>query len=175
MDPNNRTKLPGGLSPAALLILGVVLTAAIILGIKFLMGNDSEGAPPSAAKDAIFRDETDHTNAPGYNPAVLPENPGGDSLSMFKKTNAGYAADESSATDKEEQAGPKTAKKTAAVKKQAAKTPQKSRQRTVIPRMQGAKPFGSATPARQGLPGGAGMPDISDIMKQAQQKPQSGD
>jgi len=176
MNSYNRTKLAGGFSPALLLILGVILTAAIILGIKFMTGDDTGSSlPPSSGQDAIFKHEAGG-GAAGLLPAARSESTSGGSLDIFQKANEGYAEDESSAAAITQPAGQGTVKETPAaapVKKQASK---KLKQRTVIPRIQGVKAFGTAAPAKQGMPkGGAGMPDMSEILKQAQQSQGDGD
>jgi hypothetical protein len=165
MHTYNRTKLPGGFSPAVLLLLGAVLTIAIILGIKFLVVDESNiSQPPSSGQADIFKGEESGVKDPNYNPAARSEITSGDSLDMFTKANEGYAADESSSTAVEEGAN-----KTTAVtgKKQAPRELKKVQQGTAIPRLQGVKTFGTSAPAPKG---GSGMPDMAEMMKQAQQK-----
>ncbi len=172
MNSYNRKQTTGGFSPAVLLLLGAVLTAAIILGIKFLVGEDSAGSPPqSSGQGEIFKINKATGGAAGYNPAARSESTSGDSLDIFKKTNTGYAADESSSTAETPLAVPEPVKKpaaeAAAKTKQRAKEPQKNRQRTAIPRMQKPKAFGTAAPDKRETPkGGAAAPDLSDILKQ---------
>lgn len=179
MRTYNRTKLSGGFSPALMLLLGAILTAAIILGIKFLISGDSNDAQPqTSGQSDIFKDDSGSVRAPGYDPETRSERTSGDSLDMFQKANVGYAADESSATAEAEPAAKEPAKATpaAAPLKQAAKETKKPRQRTVIPRIQGIKSFGPAASDSQATPkGGAGMPDMAEIMKQAKQNQESGD
>jgi len=167
MNSYNRTKTPGGFSPGILVFLGVVLTAAIILGIKFLIGGDAGSPAPQPSGQADIFKEEKNGGAPGLNPAARSETASGDSLDIFAKTNAGYAADESSPTAAAEPARPAAQKRTAAPdKKQAAKNIKKARPGTVIPRLQGGRAFGAAAPAD----GGAGTPDIAEMMRQAKQK-----
>ena len=175
MNSYNRTKLAGGFSPAILLLLGALLTAAILLGIKFLITEDSNGSLPQAAGQGdIFKQE--QGAGAGLLPAARSENTSGGSLDMFQKANEGYAEDGSSTAAVTQPAGQGAVKKTPAavpVKKQASK---KLQQRSVIPRIQGVKAFGTAAPNKQGMPkGGAGIPDMSEILKQAQQKQGDGD
>lgn len=177
MNSYNRTKLAGGFSPAILLILGAILTAAIILGIKFLTGEDSNSSlPPSSGQEAIFKQAEGGGTAAGLLPAARSESTSGGSLDMFQKANEGYSEEGSSAAAVTQPAAQTAVKKAPAavpVKKQASK---KLKQRSVIPRMQGVKAFGTAAPNKQGMPkGGAGMPDMSEILKQAQEKQGDGD
>lgn len=136
MNSYNQRKPRTALTPTALLILGAILTVGIIMGIKFLVGGDAnESLPPSAGQENIFKDER---AAPSGLPGSRSEAPGGDSLEMFTKANEGYS---------EEDSTPVAAAKPAAapaVKKSASKDLKKTRQGTVIPRLQGVKPFGTA-------------------------------
>jgi hypothetical protein len=91
---------------------------------------------------------------------------------MFSKTNAGYYGEDEE--EAEVPAAPAPKAKTArtadsAVKKAAAKPKAKT---TSIPRMN-VTPFKSITPtsiAPSGAGGQQGMPDLSTIMKQAQEQ-----
>lgn len=170
MHTYNRTKLPGGFSPAVLLLLGAVLTIAIILGIKFLVVDESNiSQPPSSGQADIFKGEESGAKASGYNPAARSEITSGDSLDMFTKANEGYAADESSSTAGEEAVNKTTEAVTG--KKQAPGGLKKVQPGTVIPRLQGTKTFGTSAPANQAMPkGGSGTPDMSEMLRQAQQK-----
>lgn len=178
MNSYNRTKLAGGFSPALLLILGAILTAAIILGIKFLTGEDSNSSlPPAPGQEAIFKQAEGGGAAPaGLMPAARSESTSGGSLDIFQKANEGYSEEDSSSTAATQPAGQETVKKTPAAtpaKKQASK---KLKQRPAIPRLQGVKAFGTAAPAKQGMPkGGPGIPDMAEILKQAQEKQEDGD
>ncbi|MDO8806418.1 MAG: hypothetical protein Q7R35_18560 [Elusimicrobiota bacterium] len=170
MSSYNRTKIAGGFSPAILLLLCALLTAAIILGIKFLIKEDSDSLPQSSGQGDIFKSEKGAAAA-GRSLGPRSGNPGGDSLDMFKKANPVYEADGSSATAAAEPAMLETVQKTPPAVTGKRRGSKKLQQRTAIPRMQGIKAFGTAAPAKQGLPkGGAGMPDIAEMMKQAQQK-----
>ena len=172
MNYNNQAKNPAFLNPKVLLILGVILTLAIIMGIRFLIVEDtSESLPGVPGQNAIFREEKPGNPPPGSLPAARSEASSGDSLAIFEKANVGYSTDRSSAAAGAGQAGPEAAKVPApAVKKKAAAAASKKVPRgTVIPRMQGAKPFGTAVPDKKG------MPDMSGMMKQAGQDQGSGD
>lgn len=171
MNSYNQKKPPTALTLTALLILGAVLTIGIIMGIKFLVGGDAnESLPPSAGQETIFKDER---TAPSGLPGSRSEAPGGDSLEMFTKANEGYSEADSTPTAVAKPAAPGTAIKPAAAaanKKGAAKDLKKIRQTTVIPRLQGVKPFGTAVPDKNK---GGTVPDMSELMKQA--GPGSGD
>lgn len=164
-DRNSNNAIPK-LSPALMLVTGIVLTAILVLGIKYYISDDEQApaAPAAVKEDKIFKDETE--KAPGYNPAYRPEAASGDSLGIFTKTNTGYAKEESSAPARGGATGRDI--KTKGVKP-GHKAAKKAGAATVIPRMQAPKAFGSSSPS-QTAPNGAGMPDISALMKQAQQK-----
>lgn len=170
---NNQKKTPSTLTPAVMLILGAILTIGIIMGIKFLVGGDAnESLPRSSGQEAIFKNER---AAPSGLPGSRSEATSGDSLEMFTKANEGYSAEDSTPTAEAPLAAPGTAKRTAGAavnKKGAAKDLKKPRQTTVIPRLQGAKPFGTAAPDKSK---GGTMPDMSELMKQAGQAQGSGD
>ncbi len=175
MSYNSQPKSAPSLSPKVLLILGVVLTIAIILGIRFLVVEDaSDSLPQSSGQGSIFKDERTGSVLPGSIPAARSEATSGDSLAIFEKANVGYSRDEASSTAAAKQAQPEAAKIPAApapAKKKAAAASNKVRQTTVIPRMQGGKTFGSSAQDKQGLPNGA---DMSEIFKQAGQKQGTG-
>lgn len=146
MNSYNQRKPRTALTPTALLILGAVLTVGIIMGIKFLVGGDAnESLPPSAARENIFKDE--RAVAPGL-PGSRSEAPGGDSLELFTKANEGYSEEDSTPTAAAKPAARGAAIKAAvaATSKMRAKDQGKPRQTTVIPRLQGVKPFGTAAP-----------------------------
>lgn len=176
MNSYNQKRSAAGLSPAVLLVLGVILTAAVMFGIKLLMAGDPNGSTLKASEQgAIFSQEAGAGRPAGQTPAARSESTSGNSLDMFQKANVGYAADESSATTGTGPAGEMTAQKTPAAaapdKVTASKSAQKTRQRTIIPRMRGVKAFGTAAPGKQGAPkGGAELPDMADMMRQAQQQ-----
>ena len=173
MSSYNQRKPPTALTPAALLILGAILTIGIIMGIKFLVGGDAnESLPPSAGQETIFKDER---AAPSGLPGSRSEATSGDSLEMFTKANEGYSKEDSTPTAEAQPAAPGTAKKPAAAaasKNSAPKDLKKPRQTTVIPRLQGVKPFGTAAPDKNK---GGTMPDMSELMKQAGPGQGSGD
>lgn len=161
MNSYNQRKPRTPLTPTALLILGAILTIGIIIGIKYMVGGDAnESLPPAAVQENIFKDER---SVPSGLPGSRSEAPGGDSLEMFTKANEGYSEEDSTPTAAAKPAAPGTAIK-AAVKMRASKGPEKPRQTTVIPRLQGVKPFGTAVPDKNK---GGTMPDMSELMKQA--------
>lgn len=176
MNSYNRSKTSNVFTPALLLAIGAVLTAAIIFGIKFLVGGDAgESLPPNPAQEAIFKDESPAAAA-GFLPAARSEATSGGSLDIFTKANEGYSEEDSSPTVEAAKAAPAVpAAAPAAAKKKTARDAKKTKQGTVIPRIKGFKPFGASAPAKQGTPGGAAMPDMSEMMKQAQQGQASGD
>jgi len=179
MNSTNQLKLPGGVPPAVLLILGIILTGALLVGIKYLTRGDSNGAQdPSSGQADIFKEDIRSEKDLGYTPLSRSEATSGDSLDIFKQTNSGYAADESSSTAQTQQPAPQAPAKAPVVpqpKKPAAEVRKKTGQTTVIPRIKGIKPFRTATPS-QSMPKGTEMtPDIGELMKQAQQKRGEGD
>jgi hypothetical protein len=178
MNYNNPSKAPPSLSPKVLLILGVILTIAIIIGIKLLVMEDAgDSAPQPYGQDSVFKEEKAGGVLPGSVPAARSEMTSGDSLEIFEKANVGYSSDGASSTAAAKQAQPETAKippAPAPGKKKAAAS-KKLKQRTTIPRLQGAKPFGTDAPDKTGTQkSGAGMPDMSGMLKQAQQNQGSG-
>jgi len=157
-----------------LLLAGIaVLTLVLLLGIKFFMSDDTASAPEQpAAREQLFKEP----EAPqGLNPALRPQSAANSGLDMFSKTNAGYYGEEESTAPAVAQgaAPPEVRKSTAAAARRA---PAKARAKgTVIPRMKSTS-FGGVSPTNV-TPGGAGqnMPDLSGILKQAQQRPGGGD
>ena len=173
MSSYNQRKPPPALTPTALIILGAILTIGIIAGIKFMVGGDaSESLPQSAVQEVIFKDERP---APSGLPGSRSEATSGDSLEMFTKANEGYSEEDSTPTAEARPAAPGTAKKTAvpaADKKSSTKDLKKTQPRTVIPRLQGVKPFGTAVPDKSK---GGTVPDMSELMRQAGPAQGSGD
>ena len=165
VNSNSNSGFPK-LSPGLMIFAGLVLTAILILGIKYFISDD-EQAPAAIKEDKLFKDETE--KAPGFNPAYRPETTSGDSLEIFTKTNTGYSKEESSATARgdAEADQEKTVKAAKPGRKTAAK--RGAAPATVIPKMQTPKAFGSSS-GSQTPASGAVMPDISALMKQAQQK-----
>ena len=149
------------------------LTLALLAGIKFIMKDSDTGPAPVAAEpQPIFGASADEAPPPELNPLSRPVNASGGGLDMFSKTNAGYYGE-----DEEEEAVPAAPAPKAktpgpagpAVKKAAAKPKAKT---TTIPRMN-VTPFKSITPTTispSGAGGQQGMPDLSTIMKQAQEQ-----
>ena len=169
----SETPNPGAfLTPGKLIALGVLLAAALIMGIKFFVGGGGgEASEESQASGDIFKDSNRSNANPGYNPASRPEPAGpGDSLGMFTKTNEGYAKEGEEAagtTAPAEGTAVQELKKTesaAAAQAGAGKAPAAG---TVIPRLQPTKGFGSAGAGKAagGMP--KGMPDVSAIIQSA--------
>jgi len=156
-----------------LLLAGIaVLTLVLLLGIKFFMSDDTASAPEQpAAKEQLFKEPEPPQ---GLNPAMRPQSAANSGLDMFSKTNAGYYGEEESTAPAVAQsaAAPEVRKSTVAA---ARKAPAKTRAGTVIPRMKSTS-FGGVSPTNV-TPGGAGqnMPDLSGILKQAQQRSGGGD
>lgn len=173
MNSYNQRKPRTALTPTALLILAAILTIGIIMGIKFMVGGDAnESLPQSAVRENIFKDER---SAPSGLPGSRSEAPGGNSLEMFTKANEGYSEEDSTPVAAAKPAAPGTAIKAAVAatnKMKATKNPGKPRQTTVIPRLQGVKPFGTAVPDKNK---GGTIPDMSGLMKQAGPGQGSGD
>ncbi len=161
-----------------LLLAGLaVMTLIIIAGMKYFVNDDSSAVQqqPAASQQQLFKDEEGQAPPP---PGLAPsrsESSSGGGLDMFSKTNAGYYGEDASTpvAGAPADSAPEVKRSTAAaVRKTAAKQQPKG---TVIPRMQAPKPFGSAaqTEVTPHSPG-QGMPDISNMLKQAQQQQQSG-
>lgn len=170
-------KRSGGFNFGKLIILGIILTVAAILGIQYLLGDRQEGGSKEAQfsgnNSGIFKPNPVNKTAPSYNPASRPEpSPNADSLGMFTKTNAGYAKEYDTET-----AAPAAAAK---VKKTTAKPARKARAKKaaaaapVIPKMKLIKGPGTSGAGNTALPAGAGIPDISTLIKNATQDAQSG-
>ncbi|MBI4350859.1 MAG: hypothetical protein HY550_05435 [Elusimicrobia bacterium] len=177
MNSYSRAKKTNVLTPAVMLTIGAVLTIAVIFGIKFLMWGDAGEAPPSSpAQEAIFRDERPAGAAAGLLPASRSETSSGGSLDMFAKANEGYSEEDPAPAAAAKQAAPAVPEAApAAPEKKAAKKAGNTRQGEAIPRLKGFKPFNTAAPGKQGTKGGAAMPDMAEMMKQARQNQGSGD
>jgi hypothetical protein len=154
-----------------LLLAGLaVLTLALLMGMKYFMRDDTAaGSEKPAERQQLFQEPAAGQPPPGLNPAARSESSGsGGGLDMFSKTNAGYyGADASTAAAAAPAAAPEVKKSTApaAVKAAAAKP-----KGTVIPRMKPSS-LGTVTPGNVSAHGaGQGMPDISGMLKQAQQQ-----
>lgn len=158
---NEPRKIPHGLLLAAL----AALTLLLVGGIWFFMKEDGPAAAAPAAGQEIFKGSEQPR---ALNPAARSETGSSGGLDMFSKTNAGYyGEEESTGTAEAPQAGPAAPKAAPPAKKTA--VPKAKARSTVIPRM---KPSGFGGVKPTGVtPGGAGqgMPDISNLMKQAQQ------
>lgn len=169
---------PGGFTPAKFIAVGVVLTIAIILGIKYFIssgpGGTLEDSQPAGGAADPFRTETKDSAPPGYNPARRAESlGGGGSIEMFEKTNAGYAKEEEEENSEEAaetaaaEAKKTAAPATAAAAGSAAKKPASTG--TVIPKLQPVRGFaGSSGSEKTALPKGAATPDISAIIQGVQ-------
>jgi len=159
---------PGGFTLRKMIAIGVVLTLALILGIKYFISSGpesaEEGSRAAGSSSDIFKTESQPNNNQGYNPARRRESlGGGGSLEMFKKTNAGYTKeDEAKAPARETQKpAAQAAAAQPAVKPAAAAG-------TAIPKLKPVPGFGapSAGAGKTGLPNGAaGTPDLSSIIK----------
>lgn len=165
---NEAAKIPKGLLLAAL----AALTLALFFGIKFFMSEDtSSSAFQQDGGQELFKGEQ---RIPGNNPAARSETGSGGGLDMFSKTNAGYyGAEESTGTAEAPAAQAPAAKRAASPAARKAGTAKPKG--TVIPRLKAAS-FGNVSPTSV-APGkaGQGMPDISGMLKQAQQQPGDGD
>lgn len=155
--------------PTGLLLAGIaVLTLVLVAGIKFFMSDDTASLPEQPAqREQLFKEPPPPQ---GLNPAARSETGSGGGLDMFSKTNAGYYGEEASTGPAvaQDAAAPEVRKSTAAALRKA---PAKARKKgTVIPRMKSGG-FGAISPTNV-APGGAGqnMPDLSGILKQAQQR-----
>jgi len=145
------------------------LTLALVLGIKFFMGEDAASVQEPAPDQGQLFSEQDAAKPPeGLRTAASPVSGGGSGLEMFSKTNSGYYGVDAATEAAEAQPGtaPEVAKSSpTAVKKTAARMKPKA---TVIPRMRTSS-LGGITPSNVTPSGQGQMPDISAIIKQAQQ------
>lgn len=167
---------PGGFTPVKMIVLGVILTLAIILGIKYFIasGPDSgeEGSRASGNAADIFKADPQTNPNPGYNPARRAESlGGGGSIEMFEKTNAGYAKeDEEEASPQIEGAALSEVKKAATAAPSQTGVNKAAATGTVIPKLQPVKGFGipSSGAGKTALPkGAAGTPDINSLLQNA--------
>lgn len=170
-DINGRS----GVNRLIIIAAVISLTLAVLAGIKFIMSDSSADMRPAAAEpqDIFSASEDDAPPPPELTPLSRSENPGGGSLDMFSKTNAGYYREEESTATVTAQDAPEpkiAGTAPAAVKKAAAAKPKAKT--TAVPRMK-MVPFKSITPtnvAPSNTGGQQGMPDLSTIMKQAQEQ-----
>lgn len=160
-----------------LLVLGLVsLTLVALAGIKFMMSDGDSGTPSATSEPLdIFSASEDDVPPPELSPLTRSENPGGGSLDMFSETNAGYYGEDEPVV-KAAAVVPraKVAKSTAAASKKtaAAARTKKKAATTAVPRMK-MVPFKSITPtsvAPSNAGGQQGMPDISEMMRKAQEQ-----
>jgi len=148
----------------------VVVTLALVLGIKMFMGDNSSAVSEQPAeRQQVFNEPAADKPPPGLNPAARSESSeSGGGLDMFSKTNAGYYGEEEStaAAAGQKAAEPEVRKSTApAARKTAAAKPKG----TVIPRLHSS--LGTIAPGNVSPhSAGQGMPDISGMMKQAQEQ-----
>lgn len=155
-------------SRGLLLAAMAVITLALVAGIKFIMSDDTSSVPEQPAqREQLFKDPPPPQ---GLNPAARSETGSGGGLDMFSKTNAGYYGEEASTAPAAAQGAtaPEVRKSTAAAARKPA--PKTRKRGTVIPRMKSTS-FGTVSPTNV-APGGAGqnMPDLSGMLKQAQQR-----
>lgn len=156
-----------------MMVAGLALaTAALVIGMKYFMSDDSAAVPQQpAAQQQLFKDQAPGEPPPGLAPAARSESSSGGALDMFSKTNAGYYGEDTSTpvAGAPADSTPEVRRSThTAVKKSAAKQQPKG---TVIPRMQAPKAFGTASPTSVAPhSAGQGMPDISNMLKQAQEQ-----
>ena len=169
----NTTKRPVVFTPAKLIILGVVMALAAILGIQYFLGDRGQrgngGTHFSGKSPDIFKAEPAGKPAPGYNPARRPEPaPNANSLEMFTRTNEGYGKAYEVATAT--RAASLRQGKLAAVKPARTGAKKAAPARKVTPRIRPVKSFGTSGEGTTELPKGAGMQDISAIIKNASQE-----
>lgn len=156
-------------SPALMAIAAIALTAAVLFAIKTFVGGGTEDSQPQAGAQDVFRQaqETGGDSGPKPDLRAASTAVGGDSLGMFAKTNAGYAAEEEEAQQEEKaEEKPKTepaktaAKPAASGAARAAAAPR--------PKLQPVKGFDSSSGSGSGSINAAkagGMPDVSSILK----------
>ncbi len=167
INRNSGSILPK-LSPGLLLFIGLVFTAAIVLGLRYIAKDDepATAAPAADRGDKLFKDGGEKPGAPAYTPGYRSETTSGDSLDIFTRANTGYFQEDASSpeggrdTAQNKPAAALTVQAPAAKKVRAAGA-------AVIPRLT-PKTFGAASsPA---APKGAAAPDISEMIKQAQKR-----
>jgi hypothetical protein len=152
----------------------VLITAALLIGIKFFIGGNGGSEDYQAPKNSpdVFKQEpapVATTGAPALRSASTSVG-GGNSLEMFEKTNAGYAS-EGVAENKEEakeevKASTAAARKAAAAKKTGVKAMPPVT--TVIPKLQPSKGFGGSSGTGGPAQGqGGSMPDVNSIINNA--------
>lgn len=155
-----------------ILLAGIaVLTVALLIGMKIFMSDDtSEGTERAAGRQPMFEDPGAGKPPAGLNPAARSETGSGGGLEMFSKTNAGYyGEEESTAASTAPAAGQAAARSTAPAAGSVAAAKPKA-QGTVIPRMQSSS-FGAISPSNVAAhSAGQSMPDISGLVKQAQEQ-----
>ncbi len=150
----------------------IAVTLLALAGIKFMMSDSSSGTSAGTLENReIFTPSDTAAPPPELNPLSRPASSSGGALDMFSKTNAGYYGEEEEAEPSAAQPVPKAEKPAAKVPKKTSSAKPKAKT-TVIPRMT-TTPFKSITPTNvspAGAGGQQGMPDLSTIMKQAQEQ-----
>lgn len=165
----------GSGATAKLAAAAVLVTAALLIGIKFFIGGNGGSEDYQAPKSSpdVFKQET-APGAPGTGgaPALRSASTavgGGNSLEMFEKTNAGYASE--GVVENKEEAKEEVKASTAAARKAAAKKAGVKKMppvTTVIPKLQPSKGFGGSSGTGGPAQGQAGsMPDINSMIDNA--------
>ncbi|GEM_PF-1972555 len=152
----------------------IAVTLLALAGIKFMMSDSSSGTPAEPLENReIFTPSDTAAPPPELNPLSRSASSSGGALDMFSKTNAGsgYYEEEEEPAASVAPVKPKAARSAAPAPKKTSSAKPKAKT-TVIPRMT-TTPFKSITPTNVS-PSGAGgqqaMPDLSTIMKQAQEQ-----
>ncbi|MDA8131000.1 MAG: hypothetical protein M0011_05800 [Elusimicrobia bacterium] len=160
----------GGQTRGMLLAGIAVLTVGLVLAMKFFMGDDTaqtQEQPPAAGK--LFSEP----EAPKPPELKTPQTSvaSGGALDMFSKANAGYYGDEEStaAAAGAGTAAPAEVKKSTAAARKSGARPKAKAPATVIPRLKPVS-FGGVRPSNVGPASGGQMPDISNMIKQAQEE-----
>ena len=168
MINSNSDSIFSKLSPGLLLFMGLVFTAAIVLGLKYIVKDDepATSAPAADRGDKLFKDGGGKPGAPAYTSGYSSQTTSEDSLDIFTRANTGYFQEDSSPPAGGKGTAPVSDKPAAANTTQApAAKKVRAAGAAVIPRLT-PKTFGAASsPA---APKGAATPDISEIIKQAQ-------
>jgi len=148
-----------------LAVIGVV-TLALIIGMMLFMRDDTAAVPERPVERRQLFKESPPS---GLNQISRSESASGGGLDMFSATNAGFYGENKATAAAAEQTEPAAAKsaKSAAVKAAPVKAKPKG---AAIPRLKPTS-FDKITPTDVS-PGGAGqgMPDLSNMLKQAQQQ-----
>ena len=143
-------------------VMAALLTAVIMAAIWYFVGNTGESTKESLTRGlSDFRFGSRGSNPPpGYNPAPWTSTQGS-SLEIFREANPLPEPPKAPEPEQEPQPEPE---------REPVSVPEKKKpEKTVIPKMQPVKPFGSLAPGGSGLPQGSSMPEIPVLLEKARQ------